>query len=195
MVVGITCCVVGHGPSLMGAKKGKKIDSHIVVRLKKGEDLLKYPEDYGTRTDYVCASTEVPGCFLGLPAKEYWGYPKKGYYDETLVHEVGKRLDSKILVPLNLCNTWNAWFRGMGVSHPNVSTGMGAIIIACHRLRPINIYLAGFDTLLDPSIRFDRNSNVPRSGFGPFPNHDWAKENDLLKMLETAYECKIRPLE
>jgi len=37
--------IVGHGPSLIGAKKGPLIDSKDnVVRLKKGEHLLDRPE-------------------------------------------------------------------------------------------------------------------------------------------------------
>jgi hypothetical protein len=183
-------CIVGHGPSLVGAAKGPNIDKHIVVRLKWGEHLLKEPLDYGIKTDYVCASTEIPQAFQTVEAKEYWGYPKKGFYNESRIQAVGR----PILVPLNLCNTWNAWFRSMGGKHPNVSTGTGALIIACHRLRPKKVLLAGFDTLMNPEIRFSRNKKVPRSGTGPYPNHDWKKENELLELIKDAYDVEIEVL-
>lgn len=188
MVVGVSCCVVGHGPGLKD--KGEEIDKHIVVRLKWGEHLLKYPQDYGTRTDYLCASTEIPQAFKGLELKEYWGYPKKGYYDESRILSA----NLPILVPLNLCNTWNAWFRATGAKHPNVSTGTAAIIIACHKLKPKKVLLAGFDTLMNPEVRFSRNKKVPRSGVGPYPNHDWKKEHDLLDLIRDAYDVEIEAL-
>lgn len=186
-------CVVGHGPSLTGANKGKDIDKHEVVRIKTGPGLLGNP-DYGSRMDYLCSSTEVPGTFKGSFAKEYWAYPKRGYYDEGVIKVVAETLPNPIIVELNLINTWNAWFRGLGAKHPNVSTGMAAIIYSAHRLRPKEIILAGFDTLLNPSLPFTRITEIPRTGVGPFPNHDWEVENKLLSLIEHAYELEIHDL-
>ena len=56
-------CVVGHGPSLVGAALGERIDAHDkVVRMKLGTHADE--TDYGKRLDMLVASTEVPGCFI-----------------------------------------------------------------------------------------------------------------------------------
>jgi len=183
-------CIVGHGPSLKGAKKGQLIDSHdYVVRMKLGQRLCKEnPEDYGTKTNVLVASTEVYGCFLNSDVRHKWGYPKNGWYDE-----VGAQR-ANVTVELNICNYWNWQFRKLGGKHPNVSTGTAAIILAANFYNPGSISLAGFDTLLNPKEKFSRITEVPRTGSGEFPNHDWEKENELLDYITEAYGVKINPL-
>lgn len=178
-------CIVGHGPSLSGAGLGEKIDAHDkVIRLK---NCLFNDPDYGSKIDALVASTEVPGCFS--PGIENFAYPKNGWFHEGPIAGLG----FPVAVPLNLCNMWNHIFRGLGGKHPNVSTGTAAIIIAAHRYRS-EIVLAGFDTLMDPSIPFTRNDAVPRTGVGAFPDHDWETEHKLLKHIEQAYGLKISQL-
>jgi hypothetical protein len=46
--------VVGHGPSIYSGL-GSVIDSHIVVRLKRGLTEYHDPHHWGSRTDYLCA--------------------------------------------------------------------------------------------------------------------------------------------
>lgn len=171
----------------MGAWLGVLIDSHDkVVRMKHG--LTADPIDYGSRTDLLVASTEVTGCFR--PDIECIAYPKKGWFYEKPIQDLG----FPVTVALNLSNMWNAWFREMGGRHPNVSTGTAAIIITCHRYRPDEVVLAGFDTLMDPRLGFSRNDDIPRTGGGPYPDHDWETENQLLKHIEQAYSTTIRSL-
>jgi len=180
--------IVGHGPSLVGAGRGKEIDSfQKVVRMKHGT--FGKPEDYGIKIDLMVASTEVPGCFR--PDCENIAYPKKGWYYEKPIQDLG----FPITVALNLSNMWNAWFRDLGAKHPNISTGTAAIIFACHRYRPDEVYLAGYDTLVDPSKEFDRNGDIPRTGGGAYPDHDWETEHRLLAHIEQAYSVSIEPLE
>ena len=179
--------VVGHGPSLVGAGLGSKIDSYDkVVRMKLGPKAD--PVDYGKRIDMLVASTEVPGCFI--EGVENYAYPKKGWFQEKPLNDLG----FSVTVPINLCNMWNAWFRGLGAKHPNFSTGMAAIIISAHVYRPKEIVLAGFDTMMDNSISFSRNDAIPRTGAGPFPNHDWEVEKKLLAHIEQAYSLNITQL-
>lgn len=185
-------CIVGHGPSLKEAGIGKDIDSYDkVVRLKGSQSVL-WTSDYGSKADALCASTEIMGTFFKMEATEYWGYPKKGHFDVKNFLQVFLKLQKPVMIPLGFINTWNARFRQMGATHPNVSTGMAAILIAIHRWKPDSIHLAGFDTLLNPAIEFDRNSEVPRSGSGPYPAHDWIKENELLSVLCDTYKMEIK---
>jgi len=179
-------CIVGHGPSLLGARKGAQIDSHKVVRLKQGwKQCVENPQDYGTRSDYLMTSTETLGCFVngGLHdfKGDYWAYPKYGWFDEEIICKIEKLL-GVLWIPLNYINRAN-WEFKKTASHPNVSLGMAAILYAV-ALKPEKIALAGFDTLLDPELEFSRNPDIPRTGVGDYPNHDWKAENVLLKQLQ-----------
>ena len=183
--------IVGHGPSLKGKGLGKEIDSfEKVVRLKGSGSVLGTP-DYGKKTDAVCASTEIMGTFFKIHSDEYWAYPKKGVFNIGGVMDAITRLEKPVMVPLEHCNYWNNRFRQMGSCHPNVSTGMAAILISIKRWYPKEIVLFGFDTLMNPKTSFDRNDKIPRSGDGPYPNHDWGKENHLLTVLQNVYKVSI----
>jgi Glycosyltransferase family 29 (sialyltransferase) len=188
-------CIVGHGPSLKGSKLGKEIDSHDKVVRLKGSACVIRSEDYGSKVDAICASTEVMGNFFKFMAPEYWAYPKNGHFNPSGAINVIARLERPVMIPLEHCNYWNQRFRQMGAQHPNVSTGTAAILIAIKRWCPKKIILAGFDTLMDPSVPFDRNMDIPRTGDGPYPNHDWEKEKLLLRVLSHVYGVSIEPLD
>lgn len=180
-------CIVGHGTSLLGARNGNEIDiADIVVRLKQGwKQCLDNPDDYGMKVDVLITSTETLGCFEGsqiLPIKHYWCYPKYGWYEEHRVEAIEKHIGKLTDIPLNMINRFNWKFRQQS-KHPNVSLGMAAILYAKHYLESSEIVLAGFDTLLNPDLAFERNPNIPRTGAGSYPDHDWKLENKLLKSL------------
>lgn len=190
--------VVGHGPSLKGSGLGNEIDKHFVVRLKNCSMLLSESEDYGKKTDAMCSSTEVLPYLPKVKAREYWGYPKHGAYSEKRVKWLRRHVDqrAKVEIPLDACNLWNAAFRELGGRHPNVSTGLGAVIIALVLKRPEVLYLAGFDNVISPKTQGYR-STVPT----PFnadgtqsTGHDWQKEHELLPYLATAYRTRIESL-
>lgn len=187
-----TAVIVGHGPSLKGAKLGEKIDAcDWVIRLKNCHMLLAEPQDYGRKTDVMCSSTEVITTLHKIKAKEYWGYPKKGYFNKAGVWNLSRKVEfAPIKVPLDTCNFWNQVFREMGSSHPNVSTGMGAVIIALDLLKPEKLYLAGFDKVLNPEMEGYR-STVPtefnKEGKAD-TGHDWAKEREFLNVLGTYFK-------
>lgn len=184
-------CVVGHGPSMKGKKLGKKIDSYDKVVRLKGSSSVFGSEDYGMKCNALCASTEVMGVFRRQPADEYWAYPKKGEFSHPVAMKVITEIEKPVMIPLLFSNHWNQRFRMMGADHPNVSTGMAAILFAILRWRPEEIVLAGFDTLVNPDIRFDRNHDIPRTGVGAYPNHDWKLENQLLQILSHIYKVSI----
>ena len=186
--------IVGHGPSLLNAKKGKEIDSFDKVVRLKGSNTVIGTEDFGNKVDALVASTEIMGTFFKMDAPEYWAYPKKGVFDEKSFAINMGRLEKPVLLAWHTCNFWNEHFRRMPkktTNHGNVSTGMAAIIIAAFKWRPEEIKLFGFDTLMNPKIPFARHGGIPRSGFGDFPDHDWQREHDLLKKLENVYNTKI----
>jgi len=189
--------IVGHGVSLTGAKKGNEIDSFDKVVRLKGSNTVLGSDDFGFKVDALVASTEIMGTFFKMDSPEYWAYPKKGDFDAYKVMHSIVGLQKPVLLALSLCNTWNSRFRQLSMNlhneivHPNFSTGMAAIVIACHRWNPDEIKLFGFDTLTNPKIPFVRHAGIPRSGIGAIPNHDWETEHELLKTIEKTYNCKI----
>ena len=187
--------IVGHGPSLKRSRLGSAIDAcGTVVRLKNCSMLLAEHADYGRRTDVMCSSTEVLHHLWKVRAREYWGYPKKGTYNQGAVWNLARRVEfAPIHVPLELCNLWNAFFAELGGKHPNVSTGTAALIIALDRLPAKTVYLAGFDNVMDPNIRGYR-CTVPtafNAGGTKDTGHDWATEHRLLPYLEAHFSKRI----
>ncbi|MHA2064358.1 MAG: hypothetical protein ACXABY_08255 [Candidatus Thorarchaeota archaeon] len=66
--------IVGHGPSLRGAGKGKHIDSfEYVARFPYTGD-WQTPEDYGTKTSFICSTV------LRATKIRPWPIPTDGYY-------------------------------------------------------------------------------------------------------------------
>lgn len=192
-----SCVIVGHGPSLKGARLGPSIDAcDKVVRLKNCYMLLAEPHDYGTRTDAMCSSTEVLPYLEKVKAEEYWGYPKKGDYNKACTNRLERHTGKKTHVPIELCNLWNCFFLELGGKHPNVSTGMAALIIAMDRWSPKNVYLAGFDKVLNPETE-GYKCTVPtvfNAGGTKDTGHDWTVEHKMLPYLCSHFSCAILDL-
>lgn len=190
--------IVGHGPSLKTARLGREIDAcDKVVRLKNCHMLLAEPHNYGTRTDAICSSTEVLPYLVKVKAGEYWGYPKRGTFNQASVNWLERKVGKSVYIPLELCNFWNCFFLEMGGAHPNVSTGMAALIIALDKWKPDTALLAGFDKVLDPTTE-GYQCTVP----SPFNNngtqdtgHDWATEHRMLPYLCSYFKCDIHDLQ
>lgn len=139
------------------------------------------------RTDYACASRKHLEFMDDLKAEEYWVYPKS-------------RQDLSLLKPLAIplriglcCDKWNEVFReqteaGFNKS-PHFTTGFAAIVMALEWLRPEQLYLAGFDNLLEPKSLY---RNVLKNWMGTTP-HDLVTENRMLALLETHYHCALLP--
>lgn len=189
---------MGHGPSLKKARLGKKIDAcDVVVRLKNCASLLMDRLSYGSKTDVMCSSTEVLPYLEKVRAREYWGYPKKGHFNQASVWQLQRKvLPAPVVVPLEVCNLWNLFFQEMGAKHPNVSTGVGALIIALDRLKPKVVYLAGFDKVLNPGAEGYRCTvpTVFNSGGTKDTGHDWEAENQLLPYLAAHFKTRIENL-
>ena len=189
--------IVGHGPSLKGSGLGKRIDAFdCVIRLKNCYMLLAEAHDFGRKTDVMCSSTEVLPTIAKVKAKEYWGYPKKGDYNRASVKWLERQVSGRVRVPLEICNVWNKAFREMGGKHPNVSTGMAALIIALELRRPQEVTLAGFDKVWSPDSD-GYQSTVPshfNAGGTKDTGHDWIAENVLLNVLSDYYNARIRSI-
>lgn len=158
--------------------------------------LIAEKADYGTKTSALCTSTETLPNLWKVKASEYWGYAKKGHFSTSRLRQVERRLNKKIQVPVDPVRLWNAAFLELGGKHPNVSTGVGALIIALELKKPEVVYLGGFDKVLNPETKGYR-STVPTSWNADGQKdtgHDWATEKVLLGYLQTHYNVPIKNL-
>lgn len=187
-------CVVGHGPSLKGAKLGKQIDAcDKVVRLKNCQMLLAEPHNYGKKTDVMCSSTEVMTNMHKVKASEYWGAPKALTHNQARIENFRRRVKGEVLVFQELMDLWNAFFLELGGKHKNVSTGLAAVIISLDRYKPDTVVLAGFDKVLNPSSEgYQCTVPTPFNDDGRRDTgHDWQTELAMLPYLGAAYEAEI----
>lgn len=183
--------IVGHGDSPKGCGWGKRIDEHIVWRLK--DPSWQTPDDYGKRVDYMCSSTETLQVMLDykrIPIK-YYGQPKKGSWSEIAEARFRERAQAPLEIPLDIHNHWKPVYldfcRDPSLA-PNHSVGTAAITYAAAFLKPDQIKLVGFDNLLDP-YRLD----YYKANKGKWPSkHDWLAENKMLPMIEKDYGVEIR---
>lgn len=189
--------IVGHGPSLKRSRLGAAIDScDFVVRLKNCSMLLAEKQHYGSKTCALCTSAETLTNLTKLKAGEYWGYAKKGSFDQSRVRRAERYLKTKIQIPLEPVKLWNAAFLELGGKHPNVSTGMGALILALELKKPEIVYLAGFDNVCSPETK-GYKSTVPTAWNADGTKdtgHDWFTENKLLGYLQAHYKVPIKDI-
>jgi hypothetical protein len=114
-----------------------------VVRLKHAE--IPNALDWGTRTDYVCASS--PSFWTdkrrpGFPECEYWWLADVGKYPDKWGANLGRRAS----------NDWLDYFKSFNPAYEKPSTGLKAVFCAVEFLNPPEIQLIGFDRVLHPDV-------------------------------------------
>ena len=197
--------IVGHGPSILRQKLGKKIDSYDqVVRMKRTADLPKNrPDLYGRKTDIVVSSLT-----LGRVIMDAWkGVNQFWLFDDTRTERDGdKVLPKEVYCDRKTCRVWRTQYRRLrkdyvkansqkpvdGLSddkgHLHPSAGSHAIMYAMHKLNPTRIKLYGFDSLLSGK----HDWSITRGHeWKEYPDHNWAAEQELLKLLCDVYRYNI----
>jgi len=180
--------IVGHGQSPLDRGWGPRIDETIVIRLK--DPSWQNKEDYGTRVDCMCASTETLPVMLDYKKvpKRYFGQPKKGSWNPTVEASFRSRAQAPLVIPIDLFLTWNAIFKTLGREEVrNFSLGMFAILCACEFLKAEEIMLVGFDNLLGPDRPEYHKANKGKW----VTHHDWKAENRMLPIVEEKYGVTI----
>lgn len=197
--------LVGHGPSLLSQQRGRTIDKHdFVVRQKRCSETLKYPDQYGARTDFVCGSftianllpADVPGC-------EYWVFvdSRHAHLPDSALRATEQAVPCTILK--NVCDTWNGLYRerrtpytrpnGMQefdpLGHPHLSAGFHTILYTCAILKPDSIDLFGFDNMESGSFTW----SVTRGPeWDKYPDHRWDIEHRMVPEVAEHYGVEIR---
>lgn len=158
--------VVGHGPSILGRNLGSWLDTQTVVRLKYAE--RPTTQDWGVRTDYVCASTP-----------SFWTDKKPEGFPECQKWVLSEKKQPK--------GDWlegsKEWFQVYQRFWPNYhkpSTGLKAIFCAIEFLGVQEIGLIGFDRILRPDVLTSKWHHPPgKYSYG----HDAHAENRCLHGL------------
>jgi hypothetical protein len=131
--------IIGHGPSLQGAKKGEYIDSFkYVIRFPYLKN-WQIPADYGTRTSYFCASIQRALKFLRPTLPEY------GYFIWSK-NNMSLPVELKFLIKKfggrNITRLVNTWQKRLPESNrePYFSHGTAAVCAAAGILKkPVTI--------------------------------------------------------
>lgn len=181
--------IIGHGESPKGKGWGPEIDRHVVVRLKNPS--WQRAEDYGSRCDYMAASTETLPVMLDYKVipKEYWGQPKRGVWNPSIEAGFRARAKAPLKIPIDVYLPWFETFKELRKKPDtaSISLGLSAIIFASYFLKPDGIRLVGFDNLLDPSLweykKADRGKWVTR--------HEWDVENSMIPLIEQEYGVNV----
>jgi hypothetical protein len=137
--------IIGHGPSPEGRGWGYKIDQMPVVRMH--NHLWQYPRDYGTRLDYVV----IPGPWGNLPYKEMDHNPPPacGYLLYTLPNQRSKfvhpeEFKDRTIAKFKMDNETKTIFEAGFVP----TRGFCGVIMAMRHLKPEEIVLVGFDSIV-----------------------------------------------
>lgn len=194
--------IVGHGPSLLKARLGQKIDDHDkVVRCKRSWELPeRYPDYYGRKTDVAVGSLVVIEAMIkGWQARGvniFWSF-----YDTRTDH-VEVAFEQNVILDRELCQHWRGIYRDLrpvialdeaqkainGLSdergHLHPSAGMYAIIYALHFEKPDLLSLYGFDSLTTGRFTW---SVTRGSEWMEYPDHNWAAEKALLAAVAEHY--------
>lgn len=189
--------IVGHGPSIMGEEMGSLIDEFdTVIRLKRCQETLKHPENFGSKTDIVAGSLTIAGALRDIDADQYWVFVDSRHTDtDPILIERTPRIfePAPCILDKPLCDSWDELYRSKrdemgGQGHNHTSQGFKAIIYALHYLKPDELILVGFDNIYTGEFTW----SITR---GPkwkhYPDHRWDVEHALLEDVKKTYNAKI----
>lgn len=195
--------IVGHGPSLLSARQGERIDSFDkVIRQKRCQETLKYPEQYGTRKDVVCGSWTIRAELWKVGTPEIWVF-MDSRHEKVPEVEVQAAQRQGWRVNRGLCNEWNGRYRnrrtaytrpeGMAefdpLGHPHLSAGFHALLYACHFLKPRSVTLAGFDNVETGRFTW---SITRGPEWSQYPDHRWDIEHEMLQDVQNEWDVEVK---
>lgn len=146
-------------------------------------------QDYGTRTDYLCATDNVISGAAAKCKAEYWVYYKYGATSPRLKEYPDLR---------EYTNPWNEWFQkrcgyqDVGAKGRNYSIGTAAAVIAME-LGFKKVIFAGCDTLMNPDLDY---VSVYNPGTSACQGHVWPVDNEMLHVCaeQKGVElCELSP--
>jgi hypothetical protein len=204
-----TVCIVGHGPSNNGSGRGPSIDAHEnVIRFtwNRGQP----PEDYGRRMTHLVTSLRNHGDVINdgrYPEKATWLFSRPGALPYETMQALCLRLKKYKPCMCREVWPWHYRYRDLGATGyidprqgepgliPSFSQGTGAIIMACARINPRRINLAGFDNVwAGKNDGYTDWTSIVRGAAPRTSGHDLRVERMLINELMEYYNVEIASL-
>jgi hypothetical protein len=195
--------IAGHGPSLLSQRRGSEIDSFdYVIRQKRCQDTLRYPDIYGARKDAVCGSWTIAPELPAVGAGEVWVFMDSRH--QAVSNEAAEDAQRRIpcRIDRELCDTWNRLYRLRRtpyqrpkgtqefdpLGHPHLSAGFHTLLYACRFLNPAKVTLAGFDNIETGGFTW----SVTRGPeYNRYPDHRWDIEHEMLLDVSQDFDTEI----
>jgi len=149
-----TAAVIGNGAGMLKEERlGGLIDSFDAVVRVNWYRIRGYEEFVGSRIDYWV--TDLRPVKHGPPEnldqiKEVWIYPFYEFSPETHQGHIKFCPDTEIVSN----KKFYMWTYGFIPGKRWPSNGFGALMYTLTRLKPSKLLLAGFDSLLDPTVAY-----------------------------------------
>jgi hypothetical protein len=195
--------IVGHGPELRNAGKGKEIDGFDVVVRFGDSFYFQDEENYGHKADYVlCCDQRIADMHIlaerGIKMSpiQTWVYGRPGFRDAKFIMERIKQYNPYVCIETD---PWELRFKELGATgyssarcaDPHFSSGLAAIIMVAEKLKPEVIHLPGFEAVLNgDSENYDSGVN---RGAVLKAEHDFRVENIMLEEIKAHYGFKVEP--
>ncbi len=139
--------IVGHGPSIIGAKKGRSIDSMPVVRMHTCHR-HKPVSDFGLRYDYGI----LGGSWAKYASDEIEKIPETGWLYYVLPG-CKQEFDSMANRPVTAYSEEIGFYFGdMCIKRKPPTRGLCAILMTILHLKPKELWLAGFDSIITGTV-------------------------------------------
>lgn len=196
-----TVCIVGHGPSLVGANLGKFIDSHdCVIRMVECD--WQSVKDYGRK--YNIGVYSIGPSLL-------WVYRSKCRPDMYFFYKtkIGKELavmDDEVIKPSSGINgiftvvlkktVWEWIVKANLKKARHFSRGTAAVIASLTYFNPKKITIVGFDAVLNgfkPNHHPQALKRIHKSLAKGGNTHDWTKEKEVISLLNEYVNIQILP--
>jgi hypothetical protein len=194
--------IVGHGPSMLRERNGAFIDGcDRVIRLKRSDQLKKYPKYFGSKTTVCAGSLWIFPDLANYPADEYWILYDSRHRNTSreeieailkAFRDLRGNKPTKILDAQNLCNLWDSWFLKFQdqyseeEKYPHLSQGMKALVLLLEFLPEDGkeeVHLIGFDNVASG----ERTWSVTRGRDWEYPPHNWKAEHDFIGFLNERF--------
>jgi hypothetical protein len=195
--------IVGHGPELRNAGKGKEIDGFDVVVRFGDSFYFQDEENYGRKADYVlCCDQRIADLHIlaergiKLNPIQTWVYGRPGFREPKFIMERIKQYNPYVCTETD---RWGVRFKELGATgyssvrcaDPHFSSGLAAIIMVAEKLKPRTIHLPGFEAVLNGDGE-NYDSGVNR-GAVLKAEHDFYTEKIMLEEIKAHYGFEVDP--
>jgi len=189
-----TVCIVGHGPSTQGRELGKIIDSYdIVIRMVEcdWQDELDYGKKYNIGVFSSGVSFSQARKAKRKPSDKYWYYLTKGKHLENQYDSYGAYRQREMITLRK--TVWK--YKQKNHKFSRFTRGTAAVIAAVEFLKPKEIALVGFDTVMKgiPFSDHPNHPNAERISKSHYVGimHSWGEEKGVIESFKNEVNINL----